>query len=109
MLKTTGLQAQDIQLLLQLRGTIKSLDSNSIRIDLAPYSHVHWLNNLEKVSCAETTALNCSSAFCQGYKPNAVAVVLWSSGSPGQCVDDAACTLLCCQSCRQMTVLVVTK
>ena len=100
MLKTTGLQAQDIQLLLQLRGTIKSLDSNSIRIDLAPYSHVHWLNNLEKVSCAVAvvSALNCSSASCQGYKSNAAAVVLWSSGSSGQCVDDAACTLLCRQS-----------
>ena len=49
MLKTTELQAQDIQALLQLRATTKSLDSSSIRIDLAPYSHVHWLNNLEKV------------------------------------------------------------
>ncbi len=50
MLKTTELHAQDIQALLQLRSTTKSLDSSSIRIDLAPYSHVHWLNNLEKVS-----------------------------------------------------------
>ncbi|DBA75355.1 TPA: hypothetical protein ACH3X1_010624 [Trebouxia sp. C0004] len=48
MLKTTELQAQDIQALLQLRASSKSLDSSSIRIDLAPYSHVHWLNNLEK-------------------------------------------------------------
>jgi hypothetical protein len=49
MLKTTELHVQDIQALLQLRATTKSLDSSSIRIDLAPYSHVHWLNNLEKV------------------------------------------------------------
>ena len=48
-MKTTELHAQDIQALLQLRATTKSLDSSSIRIDLAPYSHVHWLNNLEKV------------------------------------------------------------
>ncbi|KAL0021594.1 hypothetical protein WJX79_001497 [Trebouxia sp. C0005] len=48
MLKTTELQAQDIQALLQLRASTKSLDSSSIRIDLAPYSHIHWLNNLEK-------------------------------------------------------------
>jgi len=56
MLKSTELQAQDIQALLQLRASTKSLDSSSIRIDLAPYSHVHWLNNLEKVSCAVAIA-----------------------------------------------------
>lgn len=49
MLRATELQAQDIQALLQLRASTKSLDSSNIRIDLAPYKHVHWLNDLEKV------------------------------------------------------------
>lgn len=34
---------------MQLRAGATSLDPTSIRIDLAPYQHVHWLNDLEKV------------------------------------------------------------
>ena len=61
MLKTTQLQAEEIQGLLQLRATTRSLDSSSIRIDLAPYTPVHWLNDLEKVSmCFGLT----SNALC---------------------------------------------
>ena len=49
MLKATAIQAQDIHGLLQLRTNTTSLDSSTIRIDLAPYQYVHWLNDLEKV------------------------------------------------------------
>ena len=49
MLKATGLQQEDIQSLLRLRSTASALDSTTLRINLAPYQHVHWLNDLEKV------------------------------------------------------------
>lgn len=48
-LATVGLQPQEVQGLLQLRAQAVPLDSSSIRIDLAPYQHVTWLNDLEKV------------------------------------------------------------
>ena len=49
-LAAVGLQAEELQGLMQLRGGVTPLDPSSIRIDLAPYQHVYWLNNLEKVS-----------------------------------------------------------
>ena len=55
MLKATELQPEDIQGLLRLRATASALDSSNLRIDLAPYHYVHWVNNLEKV--------------CEGCKP----------------------------------------
>lgn len=50
MLKATSLQPEDIQSLLRLRASATPLDSSNLRIDLAPYTHVHWLNDLEKVT-----------------------------------------------------------
>ena len=50
MLKATELQPQDIQSLLRLRATASPLDGSNLRIDLAPYTHVHWVNDLEKVT-----------------------------------------------------------
>lgn len=50
MLKETVLQPEDIQSLLRLRASVKPLDSTNLRIDLAPYTHVHWINDLEKVT-----------------------------------------------------------
>ena len=50
MLKATALQPEDIQALLRLRASASPLDSSNLRIDLAPYTHVHWLNDLEKVT-----------------------------------------------------------
>ncbi|KAL3134029.1 hypothetical protein ABBQ32_008463 [Trebouxia sp. C0010 RCD-2024] len=48
MLKETTLQPEDIQSLLRLRASVTPLDSTNLRIDLAPYTHVHWINDLEK-------------------------------------------------------------
>lgn len=50
MLKATALQPEDIQALLRLRASASPLDSSNLRIDLAPYTHVHWLNDMEKVT-----------------------------------------------------------
>lgn len=48
-LTAVGLQPQEVQSLMQLRSQAVQLDSSSVRIDLAPYQHVSWLNDLEKV------------------------------------------------------------
>ena len=59
MLKATALQPEDIQSLLRLRASASPLDSSNLRIDLAPYNHVHWLNDLEKVTEDCKKSLDC--------------------------------------------------
>lgn len=63
MLKATGLQPEDFQGLLRLRASVAPLDSTTLRIQLAPYTHVHWMNDLEKVTPL-LLSMSCTNLVC---------------------------------------------
>lgn len=72
-LKATALQPEDIGSLMKLRAHRLETAADDLRIDLAPYQHVAWLNDLERVGeesgpfgccgvCAGCTS-DCGSMF----------------------------------------------
>ena len=48
-LKATALQPEDIGSLMKLRAHRLETAADELRIDLAPYQHVAWMNDLEQV------------------------------------------------------------
>ena len=48
-LKATALQPEDIGSLMKLRAHKLETAADDLRIDLAPYQHVAWMNDLERV------------------------------------------------------------
>ena len=48
-LQATALQPEDIGSLMKLRAHKLETAADDLRIDLAPYQHVAWMNDLERV------------------------------------------------------------
>ena len=48
-LQATALQPEDIGSLMKLRAHRLETAADELRIDLAPYQHVAWMNDLEQV------------------------------------------------------------
>ena len=63
-LKATALQPEDIGSLMKLRAHRLETAADDLRIDLAPYQHVAWLNDLEQVQ--ESLGRLCCCDVCAG-------------------------------------------